>query len=169
MAVFGEKGGVKLNFWFCDPQKARPRAEPRLLTYFDVIRYKPSVEFMRYAFIDILWSYFHFRSKIWRHHHVPWLRFPIRQRNFGLLLICYTPASGCKEKSRSPRKCAARKRKLWSKMHRNCVLSTENVWRNGDRSYRTTRLHARSTLLIILGLLPLCKPTHFLASQCYCR
>ena len=34
MAVFGAKGGEKLNFWFCDPQKARPCAEPRLLTYF---------------------------------------------------------------------------------------------------------------------------------------
>jgi len=31
---FGGKGGVKLNFWFCDPQKARPCVEPRLLTYF---------------------------------------------------------------------------------------------------------------------------------------
>jgi len=43
--------------------------------------------------------------------------------NFGLLLICYTPASGCKEKSYSLRKCAARKRKLWSKMHRNSLDS----------------------------------------------
>ena len=34
MAVFEEKRGVKLNFWFCDPQRARPCAEPRLLTYF---------------------------------------------------------------------------------------------------------------------------------------
>jgi len=34
MAVFEAKRGVKLNFWFCDPQKASPCAEPRLLTYF---------------------------------------------------------------------------------------------------------------------------------------
>jgi len=34
MAVFGAKRGVKLNFWFCDSQKAHPCAEPRLLTYF---------------------------------------------------------------------------------------------------------------------------------------
>ena len=34
MAVFEAKRGEKLNFWFCDPQKARPCAEPRLLTYF---------------------------------------------------------------------------------------------------------------------------------------
>ena len=27
--------------------------------------------------------YFHFRSKIWHHHRVPWPRFPIRRRNFG--------------------------------------------------------------------------------------
>ena len=27
MAVFGEKRGVKLNIWFCNPQKARPCAE----------------------------------------------------------------------------------------------------------------------------------------------
>ena len=34
MAGFGEKGGVDVKFWFCDPQKAHPCAEPRLLTYF---------------------------------------------------------------------------------------------------------------------------------------
>ena len=34
MAVFGGKGGVDVKFWFCDPQKARPCAEPHLLTYF---------------------------------------------------------------------------------------------------------------------------------------
>jgi len=34
MAVLGAKEGVKLNFWFCDPQKAHPCAESRLLTYF---------------------------------------------------------------------------------------------------------------------------------------
>ena len=34
MAGFGEKGGVDAKFWFCDPQKAHPCAEPRLLTYF---------------------------------------------------------------------------------------------------------------------------------------
>ena len=27
--------------------------------------------------------YFHFRSKIWRHHHVPRPRFPVRRENFG--------------------------------------------------------------------------------------
>ena len=27
--------------------------------------------------------YFYFRSKIWRHHRVPWLQFPIRRRNFN--------------------------------------------------------------------------------------
>jgi len=42
--------------------------------------------------------YFHFRSKIWRHHHVPRPRFPFRRENFrdsrtfkadiGLLDIC---------------------------------------------------------------------------------
>ena len=31
---FCGKRGVKLNFWFCDPQKAHPCTEPRLLTYF---------------------------------------------------------------------------------------------------------------------------------------
>ena len=31
---FWSKRGEKLNFWFCDPQKAHPCAEPRLLTYF---------------------------------------------------------------------------------------------------------------------------------------
>jgi len=31
---FWGKRGEKLNFWFYDPQKARPCAEPRLLTYF---------------------------------------------------------------------------------------------------------------------------------------
>ena len=33
MVVFEAKRGVKLNFWFCDPQKAHPCAEPRLSTY----------------------------------------------------------------------------------------------------------------------------------------
>jgi len=33
MAVLG-KGGLNLKFWFCDPEKAHPCAEPRLLTYF---------------------------------------------------------------------------------------------------------------------------------------
>ena len=33
MAVLGAKRGEKFNFWFCDPQRARPCAEPRLLTY----------------------------------------------------------------------------------------------------------------------------------------
>ena len=28
MAVFGAKRGVKLDFWFCDPKKAYPCAEP---------------------------------------------------------------------------------------------------------------------------------------------
>jgi len=32
---FGGKRGVKRNFWFCDPQKTRPCAEPRHLTYFE--------------------------------------------------------------------------------------------------------------------------------------
>jgi len=31
---FGGKKGLKLNFWFCNPQKAHPCREPRLLTYF---------------------------------------------------------------------------------------------------------------------------------------
>ena len=34
MAVFGENGGRNLTFWFRDPQKALPCAEPRRLTYF---------------------------------------------------------------------------------------------------------------------------------------
>ena len=34
MAVFGENGGQSLRFWFRDPQKALPCAEPRRLTYF---------------------------------------------------------------------------------------------------------------------------------------
>jgi len=34
MAVLGEKRGVDVKFWFCDPQKAHPFTEPRLLTYF---------------------------------------------------------------------------------------------------------------------------------------
>jgi len=34
MAILGEKWGVDVNFWFCDPQKAHPCAEPRLLTHF---------------------------------------------------------------------------------------------------------------------------------------
>ena len=34
MAVFGEKGGVDVKFWFCDPKKAHACAEPGLLTYF---------------------------------------------------------------------------------------------------------------------------------------
>jgi len=34
MAIFGEKGGVDVKFWFCNPKKAHPCAEPRLLTYF---------------------------------------------------------------------------------------------------------------------------------------
>jgi len=34
MAVFGENGGRYLRFWFRDPQKALPCAEPRRLTYF---------------------------------------------------------------------------------------------------------------------------------------
>ena len=34
MAVFGAKRGLKLNFWFCDPQNTHPCAVPRLLTYF---------------------------------------------------------------------------------------------------------------------------------------
>jgi len=29
------------------------------------------------------WLYFFFRSEIWRYHHVPWLRFPIRCEKFG--------------------------------------------------------------------------------------
>ena len=36
MAVFGENGGRNLRFWFRDPQKALPCAEPRRLTYFFV-------------------------------------------------------------------------------------------------------------------------------------
>jgi len=28
MVFFSGKKGVKLNFWFCDPQKAHPCAEP---------------------------------------------------------------------------------------------------------------------------------------------
>ena len=31
---FGEKGGVDVNFCFCDLQKAHPCAEPRILSYF---------------------------------------------------------------------------------------------------------------------------------------
>ena len=31
---FGENGGRNLRFWFRDPQKALPCAEPRRLTYF---------------------------------------------------------------------------------------------------------------------------------------
>jgi len=34
MVFLGDKEGVDVKFWFCDPQKAHPRAEPRLLTYF---------------------------------------------------------------------------------------------------------------------------------------
>jgi len=34
MAAFGENGGRNLRFWFRDPQKALPCAEPRRLTYF---------------------------------------------------------------------------------------------------------------------------------------
>ena len=34
MAVFEENGGRNLRFWFRDPQKALPCAEPRRLTYF---------------------------------------------------------------------------------------------------------------------------------------
>ena len=34
MAGFGENGGRNLRFWFRDPQKALPCAEPRRLTYF---------------------------------------------------------------------------------------------------------------------------------------
>jgi len=34
MAVLGENGGLNLRFWFRDPQKALPCAEPRRLTYF---------------------------------------------------------------------------------------------------------------------------------------
>jgi len=34
MAVLGGKEGVDVKFWFCGPQKAHPRAEPRLLTYY---------------------------------------------------------------------------------------------------------------------------------------
>ena len=34
MAIFGESGGVDVKFWLCDPKKAHPCAEPRLLTYF---------------------------------------------------------------------------------------------------------------------------------------
>jgi len=30
----GEKWGVDVKFWFCDPQKAHLCTEPRLLTYF---------------------------------------------------------------------------------------------------------------------------------------
>ena len=31
---FARKSGVDVKFWFCDPQKAHPCAEPRLVTYF---------------------------------------------------------------------------------------------------------------------------------------
>ena len=34
MAVVWENGGRNLRFWFRDPQKALPCAEPRRLTYF---------------------------------------------------------------------------------------------------------------------------------------
>jgi len=34
MAVLVEKEGVDVKFWFYNPWKARPCAEPRLLTYF---------------------------------------------------------------------------------------------------------------------------------------
>jgi len=34
MAVLGENGGRNLRFWFRNPQKALPCAEPRRLTYF---------------------------------------------------------------------------------------------------------------------------------------
>ena len=34
MAGFGENGGRNLRFWFRDPQKALPFAEPRRLTHF---------------------------------------------------------------------------------------------------------------------------------------
>jgi len=34
MAVLRGKEGVDVKFWFCGPQKAHPRAEPRLLTYY---------------------------------------------------------------------------------------------------------------------------------------
>jgi len=34
MAVFWEKGSVNVKFCFCDPKKAHPCQEPRLLTYF---------------------------------------------------------------------------------------------------------------------------------------
>jgi len=31
---FRGKGGVDVKVWFCDPQKALPGTEPRLLTYY---------------------------------------------------------------------------------------------------------------------------------------
>jgi len=34
MAVLGGERGIDDEFWFCDPQKAHPCEEPRLLTYF---------------------------------------------------------------------------------------------------------------------------------------
>ena len=34
MAILGAIGDVKLNVWFCDPQKAHTCAESCLLTYF---------------------------------------------------------------------------------------------------------------------------------------
>jgi len=38
---FGVERGVDVKFWFCDPQKAHPCAEPRLLTYFASVRRCP--------------------------------------------------------------------------------------------------------------------------------
>jgi len=34
MADFCENGGLHIKFYFENPQKAHPRADPRLLTYF---------------------------------------------------------------------------------------------------------------------------------------